>query len=95
MLGGLILELGHSGKLSEHGVAVQNPAQLCMLRNMALDEKHALLRIDAAGKIDGHSLIGPFAQIGRLLSDGDGVQVRHAVIAIVFLLQKGPVSDGS
>ena len=41
----LILKLGHTAQLAEHGVAVQHPSQLCMLGHMRLDEDDALLRV--------------------------------------------------
>ena len=44
----LILELCHSGKLAEHGIAIQHPAQLCVCGNVGLHEECILFFIKTA-----------------------------------------------
>ena len=94
VLGGLVLELGHAGELAEHGVAVEDPAQLRVLVDMGLDKQGAFLRIQAAGNILGQLLQGAAAQGGGVLAHGDGVHVRHEIVAVELLRPGGPVLDG-
>ncbi len=91
---GFILELGHAGELPKLGVAVQNPGQLGVLRHLALDEKDALLQVDAHGQQHGVAIQHVFPQGGGLLPDGDGVQVRQAVNALVLILQAHEILQG-
>ena len=91
MFGGFVLELGHAGKLAEHGVAVQNPAQLRVLVDMALDEKRIFLRVKTAGDVLSQLGGGAAAQLRGLLPDCNGVQIRHKIIAVKLLGQLRPV----
>ena len=91
VLGGLILELSHAGKLAEHGIAVENPAQLGVLVDVGLDKKGAFLRVQAAGDVLCQLLYGAPAQGGGVLTDSDGVQIRHKEIAVVFLNHLRPM----
>ena len=93
VFGGLVLELGHTGKLAEHGIAVQHPAQLGVGGDVGLDEDGTLLRVQAAGDILGHLSEHPAAQLGRVLAHRDGVQVGHEEIAVKFLNHLRPVAD--
>ena len=95
MLGGLVLELGHAGQLAEHGVAVQHPAQLSVRGDVGLDEQGVLLRVQAAGDVLGQLLQGAAAQVGGILPDGDGVHVRHEVVAVKLVRPLDPVLDGA
>ena len=95
VLGRLILELGHPAQLTEHGVALQNPAQLRVLVHMALDEQGVLLRIQAAGDVLSQLLQSPPPQIRGILPDGDGMEVCHKVEAVVFLRPLSPVFHGT
>ena len=88
-----ILELRHAAQLAEHGVAVENPAQLRVLVHMALEKQHIFLRIKTAGDILGKLLQGAAAQVGRILADGDRVQIRHKVKAVKFVRSVLPVAD--
>lgn len=94
MLGGLILELGHAGQFPEHGIAHEDPPQLRMVVDMALDKDKALFRIDACRQQEGESLQGLLAQVRRVLADSQGMQVRHKIIAVVVFLELPPVADG-
>ena len=51
--------------------------------------------VDAGGDIGGRHLACVLAQVGRLLPQGDGVQVDHAEDAIVVLLHPDPVPHGA
>ena len=94
VLGGLVLELGHAGQLPEHGVAVQHPAQLRVLVDVGLDEDGVLGRVQAAGDVGGDLGQGAAAELGRVLADGDGVQVGHEPVAVKLVGQLPPVLDG-
>lgn len=88
-----ILELRHAAQLAEHGIAVEHPAEFCVLMHMALDEQHVLLRVQTAGDILRQLLHCAATQVCRVLPDGNGVKVRHKVIAIEFLCTVAPVPD--
>ena len=94
VFGGFILELGHAGELTEHGVAVQHPAQLGVGRHMGLDKEGILLRIQTAGNVGRHLGNGMAAQLRRHLAHRDGVHVCQHVVTIIFIRQSGPVADG-
>ena len=95
MLGRLVLELGHAAQFAEHGIAVQNPAQLGVLVHMGLDEQGVLLRIQAAGNVLSQLLQGTAAQICGSLADSNGVQVSHEIEALIQIRSCAPVLDGS
>ena len=86
-----ILELGHTAKLTEHRVAIQHPAKLCMLVNMALNKQSVLFRIQTAGDILSQLLQRTATQVSRVLPNSNGMQVSHKVEAIIFLCALGPV----
>ena len=87
MLRALILELRHTAELTHIGVTIQNPGQLRVGTDMALAVKNAFLRINAAGQIQRCQFQTAAAQIRRVLPDGDGMLIHHAVKAIVGILQ--------
>ena len=91
VFGRLVLELGHAAQLAEHGVAVQHPAQLRMLVNMALDEQGVLFRVKAAGDVLCQLLQRPSAQVSRILTHGDGVEVCHEIEAVIVVGAFRPV----
>ena len=66
-----------------------------MLMNMGLDKQGVFLGIQAAGNILGQLLEGVPPQVGRVLTDRNGVHVRHKIIAVKFLGQIRPVFDGT
>ena len=87
----LVLELGHAAQLPEHGVAVEDPAELGMLVHMALQEEGVLLRVQTAGDVLGKLGGGAAAQLLGLLAHGDGVQVGHEIKAVKLIRQLRPV----
>ena len=88
---GFGLELGHAAQLTELRIAPEHPAQLRVLRHMALDKHDILLRIQTAGDVLRQLVDAPAAERGRILPDGDGVHVDDAVQAVVVVLQVDPV----
>ena len=91
VLGAFVLVLGHAGKLAHVGKAVQNPRQLRMAADMALTVDDVLLRVQTAGNVGGGHFQTAAAQLGRILPNGDGVHIHHAVDAVVVVLQKGEI----
>ena len=93
VLGAFVFELGHAAQLAELGVAAQDPVQLGVGRDMALDKEDALGRVDAGGQQHGRGLAGVAAEGCGLLPDGQGVEVGHHIQAVELILQLGPVAD--
>ena len=85
MLCALVLELRHTGKLAEHGVAVEDPSQLRVSGDVGLNVKRVFLGIETCGNVERKRLIGAAAQVGGNLTHGDGVHVHHAVERLIFL----------
>ena len=92
---GLVLELRHSRKLAELGVAVEYPCKLGMGVDVALNEKEALFHVDAAGEDRSVSVDDVFAHLSRILAHGDCVKVCKRVNAAVLLLHLNPVAHRS
>ena len=95
VLGALVLELGHARKFAGVCDGVENPRQFAVRGDVRLHEQHALFGVDAAGDEQRHQLERVFAQLRRLLFDGDGVQVGDGVDALVFVLQFREIADGA
>ena len=95
VLGGFVLKLGHSAQLTEHGIAIQNPAQLRMLMYMALDKQGILLGIQSAGNILRKLLQSPATQVRRCLPHGDGMHICHKVKAFIGIRPGTPVFDSA
>jgi len=91
----LILELGHSRKLSELGKAVERPHKLCVMRVLALNEYDAALGVDTAGEQHSVAFKGVSAQRCRLLTDGGSVQIGYHEKAVILFLYLGPVFNGT
>lgn len=91
VLRGLVLELGHSGQLSELGVAGENPAQLRVVGIVPLHEQRGLLRVKPCGDEQRVAFLDLVAQLHGVLPYGDGVQVRNAEVAVVVVLELHPV----
>ncbi len=95
LLGGLVLELGHAGRLAEAGQAVHDPGELGVLGDMALDEERAALRVESGGQQLRGGEPGVGAQVRRVLRDRDRVQVDDHVERVVGLLQGHPLAHGA
>jgi hypothetical protein len=67
-----------------------------VLGHLALDKEYGLLRVKAHGQKPCVGLLGVLSELGRHLTDCQGVQVRqcvHALIALVlelYMVAKGP-----
>ena len=91
VLGGLVLKLGHTAQFPKHGIAVQHPAQLCMLVYMGLDKQGILLRVEATGNILCQLLQRTAAQIRGILANSNGMHVCHKVEALIQIRPCAPV----
>ena len=95
VLAGLLLELGHAVEPAEPRHAVEHPGELGVLGDLALVEHDVLLRIDAAGDERRGHLADRLGQLVRVLPHRDGVQVDHAIDAVVAVLQLDELDDGA
>ena len=84
-------ELRHAAELAEHGVAVENPAKLRVLVDMALDKERIFLRVKTAGNILRKLVYRASAQLCGVLAHGKAVKVCHEVVAVKLLGKGGPV----
>ena len=95
MLLALILKLCHSGKLTEHGVAVKHPTKLCMRRNVGLYKECIFLFIETASHVKSKGFVGSSAKLCRNLSYGDGVKIHNAVEGLIIIGESGEILDSS
>ena len=63
--------------------------------HVALDKERVFLGVETAGNVLGKLFHGPAAQIRGILADGDGVKIRHKIVAVEFLRPILPVADRS
>ena len=89
----LVLELRHPRRLPETGEAAQHPGQFGVRGHVALHEDGALRRVDAQRQVLRRRHQRALAQRGRVLRDGDGVQVDDAEERVVVVLQRHPLLD--
>ena len=66
-----------------------------MAGDLALVEDDVLLRVDAGGDEGGRHLARVLGQLGRVLEHGDGVQIDHAIKALVLGLERHEFGDGA
>ncbi len=95
VLAGLLLELGHAVEPAEPRHAIEDPGELGMAGYLALIEHDVLGRIDARGDEGRGHLAGVLAQLVRVLEHGDGVQIDHAIEAVVLVLERHEFGDGA
>jgi len=79
----LVAELMHAVQLAERGDRREQPAQLGVLLHVALAEQDALLRVQARRDQRRERVVDAVAQLGRVVGDGDRVQIDDAVEALV------------
>ena len=91
----LLFELDHAPQLAHVGHGVEDPRQLRVLRHVRLHDDDGALGVDAGGQEHVGRLDGAALELGLLLPDRDGVQVDHAVDAVVRLLHGDVVADGA
>ena len=89
----LVAELVHAAELAERRHARQQPRQLGVLLDVALAEQDAALGVEARADQDRGRVVDALAQLGRVVVDGDRVQVDDAVDRRVAALLAGDVLD--
>mmetsp|Transcript_17257 Transcript_17257/g.53057 ORF Transcript_17257/g.53057 Transcript_17257/m.53057 type:complete len:397 (+) Transcript_17257:2011-3201(+) len=85
--------LDHALEPVERRHAVQEPAELRMRRDVALDEDGALRGVDARRDVERRRVERLLAQLLRVMGRGDGVQVDDAKQAVVVVLELHPLAD--
>ena len=95
VLGGLVLELGHPVQFAHVGETVQDPGQFRVGADMALAVQKGLFGVDSAGQVQRGKLQAAPAELRRILADGDGVLIHHAVDAVVLILERGEAGKGA
>ena len=93
ILRALVLELSHSRELTEHGVAVEYPAELSVLRHVRLYEEGVFLGIKAASHVERESLVRSPSELCGYLSYGNCVKVNYAIKGLIFLAEARKVLD--
>lgn len=91
--GALVLELGHTGRLADIGVAVENPLQLGVFLDMRLEVKHGFFGVDAAREELCEKAHARLAKLRGLPPHGEGVQVGDEENRVELLLHFAPVLD--
>ena len=89
----LVAELVHAVELAERRHARQQPRQLGVLLDVALAEEDAALGVEPGADQDRRRVVDALAQLGRVVVDGDRVQVDDAVDRRVAALLAGDVLD--
>ena len=88
----LVLELRHARGLAEAGDAAEDPGELRVLGDVALDEQGAAPRLEARGEeLRDREARAP-AQLRGVLVHRDGVQIDHTVERVVVALQRDPLA---
>ena len=75
----LVLELVHAVEVAVGGDRGEQPGQLGVLAHVGLAEEDAALGVEAGGEQDRGRVVEALAQLGRVVGDGDRVQVDDAV----------------
>ena len=89
-----VLELRHAVEFAHISAAREHPVELGMLLYMGLNEYHGFFGVDAAGQQQRDRIKRALPELIRILPDGGGMQVGHAIIAeTVIRLQKRPVAQ--
>jgi len=70
---------------------LKHPGQLGVLGHLGLHEQRAPVRVKAQREQLGDAAQGALAQRGRVVVDGDGVQVGDEVERVVVVLQRDPL----
>ena len=95
VLAGLLLELGHAIEPADARDAIEDPGELGVARHLALIEDDVRLRIDARGDERGRHLAGVAGELVGVLEHGDGVQIDHAIEAVMLGLKRHELGDGA
>ena len=92
---GFLLELGHPAELTEGRHAIEEPAELGVLGDVALDEDRALRGVEPGGHVVEGGVPNPLGQELRVVRDGDRVEVDDGKEAVVVVHQADPVLDSA
>ena len=87
----LVAELVHALELADRRHRRQQPRQLGVLLDVGLAEQHAALGVQAGGDQERLEVVPALAQLGRVVVDGDRVEVDDAVDRRVAALLAGDV----
>mmetsp|Transcript_12533 Transcript_12533/g.25824 ORF Transcript_12533/g.25824 Transcript_12533/m.25824 type:complete len:207 (-) Transcript_12533:181-801(-) len=93
LLLGLLLVLDHLLHPPHRRHAVEEPRQLRVCRNVALDEDLGELRVDAAREVERSNLKRGLLQLLGIVRGRDGVQINHKEEVLVLLLVLHPLPD--
>lgn len=91
----LVFELRHAAGFTHARDAVQYPSKLGVLGDLRLHEQCALLHVHATGNVLGGSDPGAAGELGRILRNGDGVQIRNEEDGVVLVLHTNPVDQSA
>ena len=89
--GRLVAELVHAVELADRRDGGEQPGELGVLLDVALAEQDAAVRVQPRGHQDRGRVVHPLAQPGRVVRDGDRVQVDDAVDRQVGAVLPGDV----
>ena len=64
-----------------------------MLGDVGLAEEDAAIRVEPGGEQDRHRVVHPFAKLGRILGDGERVEVDDAVDRLAAVLPLDVLAD--
>ncbi len=95
VLAGLLLELGHAVEPTEARHAIEDPGKLGVAGDLALIEDDMALGVDARGDEGRRHLAGVLGKLVGVLEHGDGVEVDHAIKAVMLGLERHELGDGA
>ena len=83
---GLLLEGDHARELAVGSDALEQPVELCVVGDLALDEDRADLGVEARGEVAREQVRRVLTQGVRLDVQGERVQIHDAVVRVAVLL---------
>ena len=95
VLAGLLLELGHAVEPAEPRHAVEDPGELGVAGHLALIEDDVAVGVDARGDEGRGHLVRVVGELVGVLEHGDGVEIDHAIKAVMLGLQRHEFGDGA
>ena len=91
----LLLELRHAVQPAEPRHAIEDPGKLGVPGDLALVEDDVAGGIDARGDEGGRDLAGVLGKLFGVLEHGDGVEIDHAIEAVMLGLERHEFGDGA
>ena len=95
VLARLLLELRHAVQPAEPRHAIEDPGKLGVAGDLALVEHDVAGGIDARGDEGGRDLAGVPGKLVGVLEHGDGVEIDHAIEAVMLGLERHELGDGA